>query len=101
MDRLSNLFDEPQWLWLLLLLPLLWALSFRSLSGLGRARRLIVLALRSLVFLLLILALAELQWLRSHDRMTVIYLLDQSVSIPAAQRQAMVDYVKRSAAAAA
>lgn len=99
MDRLSNLFDEPQWLWLLLLLPLLWVFSFRSLSGLGRARRLIVLTLRSLVLLLIVLALAELQWLRSHDRMTVIYLLDQSVSIPAAQRQAMVDYVKQAASA--
>ena len=96
LDVLHQLFEEPRWLWLLLLLPLLWVFSFHSLSGLGRVRRLIVLTLRSLVFLLIILALAEMQWLRSHDRMTAIYLLDQSASIPVELREAMVDVVKQS-----
>lgn len=91
---LSTYFDQPVYLWLLLLLPLLWIFSFRSLSGLGNWRRLAALVLRSSVFLLIVLALAEAQFLKTHDRMTVIYLLDQSASIPQAQREAMVDYVK-------
>jgi uncharacterized membrane protein len=51
------------------------------------------LTLRSLVFTAIVLALAEMQFLRSSDRMTVIYLLDQSASIPQAQREAMVEFV--------
>jgi uncharacterized membrane protein len=93
---LSDYFDQPRYLLLLLLLPLLWGLSYRSLSGLGRWRRLSALGLRSLVFLSVILALAEMQFLRRSDRMTVIYLLDQSASIPQVQRDAMVEYVKNS-----
>jgi len=86
-------FDRPDYLYFLLLLPLLWALSFRSLSGLGNIRRLSVLVLRSAVISLLIFALAEIQLKKSNDRMTVIYLLDQSESIPPSQRQAMMKYV--------
>ena len=51
------------------------------------------LGLRSLVLLMLILALAEAQLVRTSDRLTVIYLLDQSLSIPAQHRQAMIKYV--------
>ena len=42
----------------------------------------------------MVLALAEMQYLRQHDRVTVIYLLDQSESVPKVQRHAMVEYVK-------
>ena len=80
------------------LVPLLWWFSFRSLASLGRVRRLVALALRALVLVLLILALAEIQLVRTSDRLTVIYLLDQSLSIPAEQRQTMVQYVNRAIA---
>ncbi len=89
-------FDSPWYLWLLLGIPLLWVFSFRSLSGLGRWRRLVVLGLRTLVCVLLVFALADMQKLRRSERLTVIYLLDQSLSIPAEQRQAMVEYAARS-----
>jgi len=95
MPNLADYFDHPAYLALLLLLPLLWSLGHRSLGGLGRRRQLLAIALRSLVFTGLVLALAEAQFLRSSDRMTVIYLLDQSASIPAAQRDAMVEYVRK------
>ena len=88
-------FVHPWYLALLLLLPLLWVFSFRSLSGLGRYRRLFALAFRTLVFVLIVLALAEVQTLRTSDKVTVTYLLDQSESIPIAQRQAMLDYVRQ------
>ena len=91
-------FVHPWYLALLLLLPLLWVFSFRSLAGLGRFRRLFALAFRTLVFVLVVLALAEVQMLRTSEKMTVIYLLDQSESIPLVQRQAMLEYVRQEVA---
>ena len=88
-------FDAPGWLVLLGLLPLLWWLSFRSLAALGSVRRLTAIGLRSLVLLLIVAALAELQWKRVNDRLAVIYLFDRSLSIPAALEGLMVDYVRR------
>lgn len=96
---MTNLgFDKPWYLFLLLLLPLLWVYSFQSLSGLGRVRRILALTLRSLVFCMIVLALAEIQWRQTSERLTVMYLLDQSQSIPAAQRQSMMRYVIREVA---
>lgn len=91
-----NLFDyfgRPAFLVLLLLLPVLWVVSFNSLAGLGKWRRMFALMLRSLVFSLLVFVLAQAQWPRTADRLTVIYLLDQSASIPKAKREYMLDYV--------
>lgn len=93
---MSNLgFDVGNWWFasLLLLLPFMWAFSYRSLAGLGPYRRLFAIGFRTLVFLLLVVALAEVQMLKTSDKVTVIYLLDQSESIPMAQRQAMLQYV--------
>ena len=89
-------FNSPWYLLLLLLLPPMWWFSFRSLSGLGRWRRLLALGLRTLVLLLIVAALAEMQYQRTSDRLTVIYLLDQSLSIPEARRAAMIRYVNAS-----
>ncbi|MCH2183345.1 MAG: VWA domain-containing protein [Mariniblastus sp.] len=88
-------FDRPWFLLLLLLVPVLWVLSFRSLAGLGRWRRLFALLLRTSVLVVLVLALAQMQWRDRTDRLTVIYLLDQSQSIPAAKRDFMLEYVHR------
>ena len=92
MFNLKIAFDQPWWLLLLLLLPLLWVFSFHSLSGLGRYRRLFALFFRSAVFTLLVLALAGIQIQKISDRVTVIYLLDQSESIPKPTREAMLEY---------
>lgn len=89
-------FDAPGYLALLALVPLLWWLSFRSLAGLGRIRRVVVLLLRAAVLALLVLALAGVQSVRTSDRLTVIYLLDQSLSIPPERRLAMIEYVNQS-----
>ena len=89
-------FNSPWYLLLLLVLPAMWWFSFHSLSGLGRWRRLMALALRTLVMLLIVAALAEMQYQRTSDRLTVIYLLDQSLSIPEARRAAMIRYVNAS-----
>ncbi|MBX7165195.1 MAG: VWA domain-containing protein [Pirellulales bacterium] len=85
-------FDHPWWLAALLLAPLLYWWSRRSLAALGPVRRWLALALRLAVFAALVLALAELRLLRTSERMTVVFLLDQSLSIPPQQRQAMIEY---------
>lgn len=89
-------FNSPWYLLLLSVLPPMWWFSFHSLSGLGRWRRLMALALRTLVLLLIVAALAEMQYQRTSDRLTVIYLLDQSQSIPESRRAAMIRYVNAS-----
>ena len=92
-------FEHPWMLLLLALIPLTWWLASQSLSGLGQTRRILALAFRSLVLMLIILALAGIQWIWISDKQTVIYLLDQSDSIPVAKRQLMlkfaIDSVKR------
>jgi uncharacterized membrane protein len=91
-------FDRPAYLALLALIPPLWWLGRRSLAGLGRLRRWIALAFRSIVMALIIFALADAQYERRSEGLTAVYLLDQSLSIPAAQRQAMVEFVRKSIA---
>ncbi|MGV3485514.1 MAG: vWA domain-containing protein, partial [Planctomycetaceae bacterium] len=91
-------FDQPTYLLLLLLLPLLWAISFRSLAALGRGRRLAAILFRSAVLTAIIAALAGIQLVWTTDRITVMYLLDQSESIPASRRLQMLDYVNQSVA---
>ena len=91
-----NVFDyfgRPAFLALLIALPVLWVMSFNSLAGLGKWRRIFALVLRSIVYTLLVFVLAQAQWPRTADRMTVVYLLDQSASIPQAKREYMLEYV--------
>ena len=76
-------FDEPVWLWLLLLIPLLVVASWRSLAGLDPARRVLALATRCVVVLLVTLALAGAQHVRRGDELTVIFLMDRSHSVEA------------------
>jgi Mg-chelatase subunit ChlD/uncharacterized membrane protein len=68
-------------------------LSARSLAALGRWRQATVLFLRTAIVVLLALALAETQLVWSNARLTVLYLLDQSLSVPEPQRRAMAEYV--------
>src|SRR5262245_13346358 len=91
-------FDRPLYLLLLMGLPILWMASFRTLSGLGRWRRLAALFLRTAVFLAIVLALSEIQLRKTSEKLTVLYLLDQSQSIPQDQRDAMLEYVRREVA---
>jgi uncharacterized membrane protein len=86
-------FDSPGYLVLLAGLPVMWWISYRTLSGLGRWRRGLTLALRTSVFLLLVLALAEAQHVRTSDRLTVLYLLDRSLSVSPDENNEMVDYI--------
>lgn len=86
-------FERPWMLSLLALIPLIWWLGYRSLAGLGWGRRVFALLLRSLVLALLVFALAEASLERKTDQLTVLYLLDQSESIPVAKRSEMLRFV--------
>ena len=93
MTRLQIGFDNPSYLLLLaVLLPAVWLMSRNSLSRLGTIRWLVATLFRTVVVLLIVLALAEIQLLQTTDKVTVIYLLDQSESIPLVKRQAMLEY---------
>jgi len=85
-------FDAPVYLSLLGLLPLLWWISYRRLASLGPWRRWFALGFRSVVVIAIVAAVAGVQAVWVTERVTVLYLLDQSDSIPAEQRALMLDY---------
>ncbi|WZO97528.1 vWA domain-containing protein [Isosphaeraceae bacterium EP7] len=85
---------RPLWLLLLpLVLPPLILFSYRGLSGLGRVRRLLAIALRGTVVTLVVLALAELQAVRRSERLTTLFVVDASESIPREMRGPALQYV--------
>jgi uncharacterized membrane protein len=88
------MFGQPWWLILLPLIlpPLVW-MSFRSLAGLGGLRRALAILFRVGVITLIVLALADLQTVRRSDRLTTMFVVDASNSIPREQQKAALDYV--------
>ncbi|QEH36778.1 von Willebrand factor type A domain protein [Aquisphaera giovannonii] len=90
----SLILGQPWWLALLppILIPLAW-MSYRSLSGLGPLRRALAIGLRAAVITLILLALAELQTVRRSDRLTTMFVIDASNSIPREQQKAAIEYV--------
>lgn len=88
-------FDNPNYLWLLVGLPVLWWIGFSSLGALGRYRRAFALLLRTTVWVAIVFAMAGVQLVWVSDRVTVMYVLDQSESIPRPKRQVMMDYVQK------
>ena len=86
-------FASPWYLFLLLLSPAIYLWWRRSLAGLSPVRRKVSLAIRAIVVVLLVLALAELRWVQVNRRLAVFFVLDRSESIPAEQREAARQYV--------
>src|SRR3954452_20915829 len=92
--NLSITVGNPWWLVLLpLILPPLVLVSFRSLAGLGAVRRLLAIGLRATVVTLIVLALAELQTVRRSDRLTTMFLLDASQSVPRESQGPALQYI--------
>lgn len=89
-------FDRPYYLLLLAVLPVLWWIGRESLAGLGNWRRWIALAVRSLLVVLIAAALAEVQLVRTSNRVAVLYVVDRSASVPAEKSQAVIDFIQRS-----
>ncbi len=76
---------------------MIW-LSFRQLASLGRFRRVLAILFRSAVMISIIAAIAGVQLVWKTERLTVLYLLDQSESIPAERRRQMLDFAIQSVA---
>ena len=74
-------FEYPQWLWLCLIVPFLAVISLRSLTGLDRKRRVLVLAVRSVLIILIAFCLAGVERVRRNDDLTVLFLMDRSHSV--------------------
>ena len=89
------MFQAPGYLWLLLLLPLFLWVGWPS-----RAQRQFseyaALFLRSLLIVCLVLGLAELTIQIPNNRLSVMYLLDVSDSIPRSQQRAALDFIQQS-----
>jgi len=89
-------FTHP--LYLVLLIPALaWVvwLSIKSDVQINPWRRWSVFALRLIITIALIFAVAGFQWLRPQEGMNVFFLLDQSDSVPNSQNEFALDYINR------
>ena len=85
--------EQPGYLVVLVVLPLIALLSVRSLAGLGAFRRPLAIALRCAFFGVLVFALAAPEWVRPTDDQTVIFAVDASDSVPAERQLAAHDFL--------
>jgi len=74
--------QEPWWLALLLLIPVIIWTSWRNLISLGETRRWMALGLRCSLVAFLAFALAEVFARKPNDHVTVMFLWDRSLSMP-------------------
>ena len=86
-------FTAPLFLLLLLTLPFLIWLG-RPSRGPSRMREWISLGLRLLIALLLIFGMAGVELKRPSNKLSVVFLVDHSDSVPAAARQFELSYVR-------
>lgn len=90
---MSFKFFQPYYLLLLLVLPLVVYLLFRSSLSISGAKRWISLSIRVLILILLALGLSGLSFTRSLDRVNVLFLLDVSDSISPTTRERGLKYI--------
>src|SRR3990172_7119219 len=79
-------FQQPAWLWLVLLVPVLIVASLRSLAGLDPVRRILAIVARSLLVILIACCLAGIERVRRNDDLTVLFLMDRSYSVQSMQQ---------------
>ena len=89
-------FDQPVWLWLIALVPVLVLASQRSLAGLDPVRRVSALVVRSVLVVLIACCLARIQHVRRNTDATTIFLMDRSHSVEQLQ-QFQDDFIRTAA----
>jgi len=90
----SFYFAQPWWLLgCLLIVPVIW-LSYRSLAALGPVRRVLAVATRCVVVIILVVVLARPVRYHTNEQLTVIAVLDRSQSIPQQLQDAALDYLR-------
>lgn len=85
---------QPWFLVLLLFLPLLWYTA-RNIRVMGYGRKTLTVVLRTIVFVLLILALADLVYQNQGDRLSVFFVVDRSASVPLDEQEFSLNYVQQ------
>ena len=86
-------FDQPHWLWLLVLVPIVLLLGRGWLRRLAAWRRGTALVLRSAVLSLLILAIARPSLYWPDSRLSVAFVVDESDSMDEADRAATASWL--------
>ena len=81
---------------LLVALPWLWFAQRHSLADLTTRQQRACLAMRAVMFILLVLALCGVRWLRSSRDLAVIFALDRSASVTGEGRRQGEEFVRRS-----
>ncbi|MDR4497160.1 MAG: VWA domain-containing protein [Candidatus Scalindua sp.] len=88
-------FTNTEYLKLLYLLPLFWALSILGYRRVSIIRTVLSILLRSFVYLLIVLVLAGFGWEeKSKQEINAVFLMDMSDSITQENKEWMWDYVK-------
>lgn len=87
-------FESPGYLALLAVIPLLIALSFRSLSGLGPVRSGLAIFARCAVVALMVMALAGARMVRTSEELTTLFVVDRSSSIPRELQDGTLQYLR-------
>src|SRR5210317_910166 len=91
--------DKPIYLILYLLIPFLWIVMRRSSAGDRLSKQEVVIGvLRSLLVIVLGLALSDPKLLSHSDQVTVFFCLDVSESIPGDQRLKAETFIEQTAA---
>ena len=85
MDFFSLTFEHPEWLWLLLAIPVMVLFSWKPLQSLDPGLRYAALTTRCALILVLVICMAGLEHVRTNKNLTVMFLLDRSRSIPREQ----------------
>ena len=96
LDPLTRNLTVGRPLWLLLLPALVIPLvlfSFKSLAGLGKIRRIVAILIRTSVVGAIVLALAEVSTVRRNEKLTTMYVIDSSESIPQEYRGTILSFV--------
>ncbi len=75
--------QEPEWLWLCVLIAPMAVIGWRWFSGMSRARRITAIAARALLITLLALMLAGVSSVRTSQRLGVVGVIDVSGSVRA------------------
>jgi len=91
--------NKPIFLALWLLIPVIWYLMSRlSAKGMWSKQKLVVSGLRSLLIIILGLAIADPQLMKHTNQVNVFFCLDVSESIPREQKMAAEAFMKKTAA---
>lgn len=91
-------FTRPEWLWAVLLLPVLVVYFYRSLVDLPWRQMVTSLLVRCVIVLFLMLALSGLHWLDKTQQVFVVFAVDESLSVGANGHEKSVDFVHRAIA---